>query len=899
MMDSYGNNQRLGDMVHICGQIVKLNTGCPKPNRWLSGKIKTVDGDIYPVAGTGSVMFSVGDIVECDAIEEFNDYGLQYRVRKQSLIMPVASTKSEVISYLSGPAFKGIGFVTAEKLYNIYKVWTIPTIMSDRFAWSAKLHGFSDDFIQSVQNGLKESAVCRRLSAVFPHLPVQSINRILDQNKSGFVFDTFVDLVRGEPYTILHDLYGVRVKDADSVALYDCQFAFNSDKRLAFFMKIAIHQFCSARHATYVKINDEYEWNEFFLYSFIRHVSPKMAEPLPDTFSKTDLRIWLNQYIKTNKRSGLVVVDGGALNSVYPYGMEPRIDVNGKAEYALYSHDLYEAERFLCETVKYMSSLHQPDKLVKRFSQCHRDSVMLMPDDMRQAYLSHPLDQIQISAVKMPWKYQLSFVTGGPGRGKTSCLSAMIYSWLRMKDRHVILLAPTGKAIKRMQQQTGYHCGSTIARFLMLNKNTTGKIADDCMLDPLKNPVRKCSNVLVVVDEASMLCFTEASELLHLIRDCTVVFVGDKNQLPPIEAGPFLQQCLASSVAHVTELTENYRSGSCDWVDNPEQILRGGTMKDLKRTVNFMVIPASEEVPEEPASSGKVAMSPAEQYIVNEYSSCIQQDEYSGVMLLTPFTSSKYALSTARLNALLQDKLNPKAKLPNPQKVQGVDPYCGRTYCEGRGKLSILRDSTGVVIRTNDRIMNTKNFPDQQILLFKNNSMEMRDLLDDDQVKSMFGSVPSGIYNGDIGIVRRVYDPFGRDSYQMLVELEGEQLQFTQGVQGKTTSFSRFVLIDIGDDGKTFDNWILAYALSIHKSQGCEANHVIITIPSMSVGMDSRSVGTGTEPFITRNMFYTAVTRSSQTVTIVGEMDALNEFMKYPYRYYNVRLADLLDDKVK
>lgn len=887
------------DVVHICGEITKLSKNCPKPDRWLSGTIHSIDGGSYFVNGTGSIMLSVGDIVECDAVETFSDtYGVQYKVGRQSLIVPIASTKDEVMKYLAGPSFKGVGPVTAEKLYNTFGKWTIPTIASSDFPIVGRMHGFRKDIIKILQDGMEDSSVFRRFSAVFPHLPGSAIARILDQNE-GFDFTSFVKQVNAHPYVVLHETYGVRIADTDRVAIYDCHLPLDSDERLVFMTRMAIKSFCSSRHATYVRINDDTEWSEFFLYAFVRDVCSRMAEPMPDSFSQVSLRIWLSKYIKAWQKSGLIIVDGGRLCDGYPYGMEPRKDADGNEEYALYTQDLYEAEQFLCNTVRQLSQINQPDKLIKRFSYWYNDGVLSMPDDLQQNQLNHPLDPIQMNAVKMAWKYRLSFITGGPGRGKTSCLAAMIYAWMRMKNRHVILLAPTGKAIKRMQQQTEYSCASTIARFLMLNKNKSGKMRDDHMLDPLKNEVQKGPEVLVVVDEASMLCFTDAKELLDLVKDCTIVFVGDKDQLPPIEAGPFLQQCLQSKVTHVTELTENYRNGKCDWVDNPEKILQGGTMKDLKKTVNFMVIPASEQREGPTLTVGNAEVSAAEKYIVEEYASCVREDDYSGVMLLTPFVSTKQSLSVARLNVLLQDVLNPKAVLFNSRSVQNPDdPYYGCDYYEGRGKATMLQDNTGVIIRTSDRIMNTKNFPDQPILLFKNNSMEMGDALDEAEMMSLFGYIPCGIYNGDIGTVRRVYHPYGRHSYQMLVELETDPVKLEHGVRGQTAVFSRFVLIDVGDDGKTFDNWSLAYALSIHKSQGCESPHVIITIPTSAVGLDSRNVALNMEPFITRNMFYTAVTRSSQTVTIVGEIEALNEFMRHPYRYSNVRLTELLDGVV-
>ena len=209
LMSKYGysfntrsaNSGSFKEPVHICGQIVKLNNGCPKPNRWLSGKIRSADGELYPVAGTGSIMLAVGDMVECDADEEYSDnYGVQYKVRRQSMIVPIASSEDEVISYLSGPAFKGVGVVTAKKLFDIYGKWTIPTISDNLFALTAKFHGISDSVIRVLQDGMRESSIFRRFSSVFPHLPATAINRIVEQSDKSFNFSTFSFLC---PITLL------------------------------------------------------------------------------------------------------------------------------------------------------------------------------------------------------------------------------------------------------------------------------------------------------------------------------------------------------------------------------------------------------------------------------------------------------------------------------------------------------------------------------------------------------------------------------------------------------------------------------------------------------------------------------------------------------------------------
>ncbi len=105
------------------------------------------------------------------------------------------------------------------------------------------------------------------------------------------------------------------------------------------------------------------------------------------------------------------------------------------------------------------------------------------------------------------------------------------------------------------------------------------------------------------------------------------------------------------------------------------------------------------------------------------------------------------------------------------------------------------------------------------------------------------GSEGFGIFNGDIGVIKSI----SKENHELSVEFD----------DGKTVAYD-FTLLD---------NLELAYALTVHKSQGCEFKAVVIPV-------------CGFMPLLmTRNLLYTAVTRAKELVVLVGSPEAVAEMV--------------------
>lgn len=147
---------------------------------------------------------------------------------------------------------------------------------------------------------------------------------------------------------------------------------------------------------------------------------------------------------------------------------------------------------------------------------------------------------------------RLSVITGGPGSGKTTTLRALCAAVPSTGPNDILLLAPTGKAARRLSEQTGraactvhsvIYCGGGTRRY------GDGELASR----------------LVIVDEASMLSISLLADLLRSISpESKVILVGDPAQLPAVGAGQVLSDLLACGLP-VFCLTDNFRQakGSC------------------------------------------------------------------------------------------------------------------------------------------------------------------------------------------------------------------------------------------------------------------------------------------------------------------------------------------------
>ena len=195
------------------------------------------------------------------------------------------------------------------------------------------------------------------------------------------------------------------------------------------------------------------------------------------------------------------------------------------------------------------------------------------------------------------------------------------------------------------------------------------------------------------------------------------------------------------------------------------------------------------------------------------------------IQIMTPMR--KGALGVERLNSILQEYLNPKS----PDKAE--------------------RESGGVIYRVGDKVMQIKN----------NYQIEW-------EIRNRYG-IPvdggTGVFNGDIGRIRSI-NTFAE---QLTVEFD----------EGKMVDYSFRQLEELE----------LAYAITIHKSQGSEYPAVVVPVHS------------GPRMLMTRNLIYTAVTRARSCVCLVGIPETFqamvnNEMEQRRYTGLKARLKEIMEE---
>jgi exodeoxyribonuclease V alpha subunit len=291
-----------------------------------------------------------------------------------------------------------------------------------------------------------------------------------------------------------------------------------------------------------------------------------------------DTLVLENSYDSRKKTIQKVTNDlaGYDVRNKYKFVLEDK----GINQLVLYTFNTYKAE---CEVAEKMIAISnstpvfnfKDEYIDKIIAQTEKAELKLLkiedakrPVALRKCPTKYSFAEDQKKAIKMSLKNKISCITGGPGRGKTTILKTVIKAWkLIDKESDVILLAPTGKAAKRMSEATGIKA-YTIHRFL-LNKK-----------------IVLTSKTLILADETSMTDLYLMNRLLYKAANCQIVFVGDKDQLPSVGVGKVLEDMIMSKTIPVTFLTTCYRNKGSIFA-NIESVNQGCRLQELVSDEHF------------------------------------------------------------------------------------------------------------------------------------------------------------------------------------------------------------------------------------------------------------------------------------------------------------------------
>lgn len=380
-------------------------------------------------------------------------------------------------------------------------------------------------------------------------------------------------------------------------------------------------------------------------------------------------------------------------------------------------------------------------------------------------------------------KYRISIVTGGPGTGKTTCLRAIMDVYhMVWPEEHILLMAPTGLAAKRMAESTGMN-SSTIHKAcgLVPANNPSGFTAQgDCTI---------CG--FIGIDEMSMVgehLFAYAIDAVLSSPSTRIVLLGDTDQLAPVARGDVLRDLIKCGVIKTVRLDVNYRQGSTSTITDASIKIREnraytGDTRNLVFDNEFRFIPVVNKDKEKEANE-------IMNHIVEEYLNGVSKYGMEGTIVLTPThydkgTPSGY-LCKNRVNTAIQAIVNPKTD----------DKLCVEI-----GKQLFM---------VGDRIIQRKNT--EQVI------------------------------NGDLGTIQSIVQLESDVAVEIYFDSKGETLVYNN------------------EDMKDIE---LAYAITVHSSQGCEFPCCIIPV-SMTYGV-----------MLTKPLYYTGITRAKKKLVMIGDEEAL------------------------
>jgi exodeoxyribonuclease V alpha subunit len=247
----------------------------------------------------------------------------------------------------------------------------------------------------------------------------------------------------------------------------------------------------------------------------------------------------------------------------------------------------------------------------------------------------------QWAAVRAAFGSRISIVTGGPGTGKTATIR-LICAAAGEQRRSIALVAPTGRAARRMEESTGT-AATTIHAAL-------GWI-------PGQGPtVDELEGDLLIVDETSMANLELLVTLLRAVGGAThVVLVGDADQLAPVGAGKPFAELVEAGTVPVAELRHIFRQAAGSMIVRGAHAVRhgeppsfahaGGLIRDL-----FLIERAD----------ARAALDEVVSLVTERLPSHYGIDAVADIQVFAPVYRG--ALGIDALNARLREALNPRGR---------------------------------------------------------------------------------------------------------------------------------------------------------------------------------------------------------------------------------------------
>lgn len=585
--------------------------------------LRTEDENLITCTGCIFNIFLGEELKLTGSFEVHKTYGKQLKVSSYERC-EMQSTYS-IINYLSSGLFKGIGIKTAERIVKKYKKETFDVIennfedlVSIKGVTLEKAKSIHDEFI--LRNAMKSYI-----------MDMQNLG--LSLNLAMKIYDTYrgdsVTFLKNNPYMYIDKIDDYTFSIADMVA-EKLQFAKDSRERVEQGIACALRNACT--------------------FGNVYLPESELVET-----SKQVLGIYDDELISNILK--------GMLDERKLYVVEHESRDND-----IYLKKYYFAEKDISDKLRIMIGLDDSRNLLPKDTPAEKKKREKYKREVskKQSEINKILDELdlnlsdkQYEAVLSSLLNDVSIITGGPGTGKTTIIN-VICKYYGINHKKTILVAPTGRAAKRMAEAT-MQKAMTIHRLLEVQPATIENEYQEFGRNE-DNPIE--ADVLIV-DEMSMVDVLLFNSLLKAVEIGTkLILVGDDKQLPSVGPGNVLRDLIESKTIKTSLLTEVYRQADKSLIIKNAHKIRNNEMPEIKSDNDFFFVQTKSE-----KETVEQILTLVEERLP-KFLDCSSEE----IQVLSPM--KKGELGTVRLNEILQGTLNPKqSKLKNSEVKLGPKTF--------------------------------------------------------------------------------------------------------------------------------------------------------------------------------------------------------------------------------
>ena len=669
---------------------------------------------------------------------ESSSYGYQL---KASIFRRInENSKEGIVTYLSSELFPGVGKKAAEKVFDALGDEALKIIVDDRSVLDdidISLKQKDSIYENLVIHYTKEKQIVELLNfGIGMGMSVRIINVLGDKAAK---------IVKENPYQLIDLVDGIAFLRADEIAK---KLGFKEDdpKRLIALIHYVIKSLIYSTGDSYVEKDDLFEKVTNF------------SNTINDIINQENF----NHYLEILKQTKKIIIE---------------------EEKYIFDHTVYYDE---INVAKCISQILKNDKT----DYDKKDIPKVIEDVMTLNNITYSPKQLE--AIEKALLEPITIVTGGPGTGKSTVIKGIVeafsslYNKKELIKNEIHLLAPTGRASKRLKEVTGHNNASTIHKFLGYQGNGFFAALND----------GEIKAKLIIIDEFSMVDISLASIFFKCISPVTkIVIVGDVDQLPAVGCGDILRDLIDSKEITTTRLDKIHRQAA------------DSTIISLAHEINHGNLPYT--VIEKQHDRNFISCN--DEKMIDFITTVVKQgidkgmDLIKDIQVLVPMYRGFVGIDA--INYKLQDAFN---------KNDNEIVYNGKRY------------------RENDKVIQLVNRQEKQVM------------------------------NGDIGYIRAIN-------------------------KENNTVKSIDVQFDFGSvhyEKDDLDDLNLAYAISIHKSQGSEFGLVVVPFSFKYWIM------------LKRKLIYTAITRAKKYLIMLGNIEALRKGIVQIEEKRKTKLQDRLHEMI-